>query len=117
MKDLSRLSFLLFLLLFTYISSLNPKRKENYHSAHRNRTHPTYDYNKITDNYQYDHYYNDYNSFKNNESCPIYVLIAGALLSLWSSLFILYFIVNRRKKSFKAFINKDEKNITGYVNV
>ena len=120
MKDLSRLSILLFILLFTFISSLDQNRYEHYHPNQKNRTHPTHDYNRNTDNYQYDHfnhYYNDYNRFQNNESCPLYIIIAGALLSLWSSLFVLYFIVNRRKKSFTVMINRDENNKPGYMNV
>ena len=114
MKDLSRLRIISFLLLLTFISSINPN---NYHMNHRNNTHSTFDHNGNTDYYYYNHHYNDYNNSNNNGSCPFWVIFAGALLSLWSSLFVLYFIVNRRKKTFTAIINKDAQNIPGYINV
>ena len=117
MKDLSKLRIISFLLLLTFISSIDPNRYDNYHLNHRNKTHSAYDHNGNTDYYYYNHYYNDYNNWNNNGSCPAWVIVAGALLSLWSSLFVLYFIVNRRKKTFTAIINKDVQNLPGYINV
>ena len=54
--------------------------------------------------------YNRYNK-RISESNAMIMLIGGALLSLWISLFILYFIVNRRKKSFIVF-KKVENDIS-----
>ena len=57
--------------------------------------------------------YGNYNRYDNRIRADnaMIMLIGGALLSLWMSLFILYFIVNRRKKSFMVF-KKVENNIS-----
>ena len=127
MKVLNTLNILLFFILFTFIVAKNPHRNGYHHPSHKNSTkYPNYENEhyfsprKNGNNYDYASGYN-YNHnrkrFFEYEVCPTTIILASTFLSLWIALFILYFLVNKKKKSFTVMINKNENNAYGYMNV
>ena len=122
MKVLSKLNILLFALLISSIIAKRPynhtkQDHKNPNQRHRNITTYEHKRNKYEFNDTYQHHYN--NHFKNRRYKNGCSLVLGPpLLCLWFALLILYFLVNRRKKTFSVMIRSQENNISNnYINV
>ena len=77
----------------------------------RSRQNNNYGYNNHSkDYYKYDNYRRYRNHCKRS--------VPGAILfSIWISVLILYFLVNRRKKTFNVMLNAGGNNLPNYMNV
>ena len=112
MKVLSKFSILLVYLLISSIFARHPHPQKN--SKYNNTT---YDYNRKNTNYNYHNHINDYNKFKRNGCCPLKLVLGAILINIWFALLILYFLVNRRKKTFNVMLNNRENNLSNYVSI
>ena len=102
------LSIFLFLSLIAAFFTKSPHMND--HPPYKKNA---YDYDQYTNSYN--HHYNDYIGFSGNVSCSGSLILGVALFSLWITLLILYFIVNRKKNTFTVLINS--QNLSGYMNV
>ena len=62
----------------------------------------------------YNSTYNNYN--KRNKKCSLKVL-GMTLLSIWIIFVVLYFLVNRRKKTFTVMVRGRNNNVSNYMNI
>ena len=107
MKDISKLSILIFCLL---ISSIFTKSPYNRFFSRRNKTFGLHR-NKYAYNYTY-----HYGNYRNRKvGCGPKFVLGALLLSLWSALLVLYFLLNRRKKTFTVILKSQINN--NYMNV
>ena len=109
---MKELSIILFLSLIVSLFAKDPHMNGHYYPPHKNNT---FDYDQYPNSYN--HHYNDYNRYSMNVSCSGSLLLGSALFSLWITLLILYFIVNRKKNTFTVLINSQQNNLSGYMNV
>ena len=130
MKVLSKLNILLFALLISSIIAKRPYNHPNQTHKNPNQNHknPNQRHNNVTtyehkrnryesnDAYQHHHHNKHFKNGRYNNGCSL--VLGPSLLSLWFALLILYFLINRRKKTFSVMIRSQENNFSNnYINV
>ena len=95
----------------------NRNNKNNINNNHYKTTYDKY-YNKYKKARQNNNnaYYN-YEKYKRNRSHRIRFVPGVMLLSIWICVLILYFLVNRRKKTFNVMLNAGGNNLPNYMNI
>ena len=112
MKDISKLSLFIFCLLISSIFAKTP------YSRLFSRKNNTFGFNK--NKYAYNYTYRYGTNFRNRKAgcCPLRFGLGALLLSLWSALLVLYFLLNRRKKTFTVILPNQVNNVSNiYMNV
>ena len=68
---------------------------------------------------RYNRTYTDYNRYYNKRyrKCNGKFGLGVILLSIWGSLVLLYFLINRRKKTFNVIVRGRDNNLHNYINV
>ena len=138
MKGFTKLNIFLLFIFINTIQALNPKEKYGPENDGQiiNATSPTYTtkdqrkgsrhmfgfiknlrtnfrnrYNRTDTNYN-NGYYN-----KRYRKCNGKFGFGVILLSIWGSLVLLYFLINRRKKTFNVIVRGRDNNLPNYMNV
>ena len=132
MKDFSKLSIFLLFLFINSIQALKPESKYGpidrgqnlnitteikfpYAQRGKNGNMNTF-INNLRSRFRnnYNSTYNNYN--KRNNKCCLKGL-GMALLSIWIMFVVLYFLVNRRKKTFTVMVRGRNNNVSNYMNI
>ena len=112
MKDISKLNVFIFCLLISSIFAKNP------HSRLFSRKNKTFDSNKNKHAYNYTYSYGTHFRNRKGGCCPFKFGLGAVLLSLWSALLVLYFLLNRRKNTFTVILPNQVNNVpNNYMNV
>ena len=138
MKGFTKLNIFLLFIFINSIQALNPKEKYGPSNDEQiaNATSPTYttkDQRKdsrhtfgfiknFRNNFRkrYNRTYTKYNNGYNNKryrKCNGKFGFGVILLSIWGSLVLLYFLINRRKKTFNVIVRGRDNNLPNYMNV
>ncbi len=138
MKGFTKLNIFLLFIFINSIQALNPKEKYGPSNGEqiKNATSPTYttkDQRKdsrhmfgfiknFRNNFRkrcnktYTNYNNGYYN-KRYRKCNGKFGFGVILLSIWGSLVLLYFLINRRKKTFNVIVRGRDNNLPNYMNV
>ena len=123
MKDFTKLSLMLFYLIITSIFAKHPNHYSHNDKFTTRNNNITFQYNgkdfKHDYNLGYNYKYKDYEfkGFINEYTTSFSVMTGAFLFSIWSALFVLYFLVNRRKNTFTVILPKQNNNLSCYMNI
>ena len=95
----------------------NRNNKNNINNNHYKTTYDKYynKYKKARQNNNNAHY--NYEKYKRNRSHRIRFVPGVMLFLIWICALILYFLVNRRKKTFNVMLNAGGNNLPNYMNI